>query len=437
MLNLIRQKAGTKRIVILGFGLEGQSTLKFLLENNITNEIAIADKNPNIIDYHLVKDQNRIEIISGDDYLTQLKAEDFIIKSPGVGLKHHRPELRTWSQTSLFLERYGEQIIGITGTKGKSTTSTMMYRILQDQQKKVVLVGNIGLPAFDFIPQISSDSFIVYELSAHQLQCVSHGPRMAILLNLMPEHLDFFGEVQDYYLAKCQIFRSQTPESFAFTHQNTLKSAPVPIEITNLKSQLVDNEIYLNGKSILSSTQLLHLAGKHHISNIQSLIELILYLKLDLEKALETIKNFQPLPHRQELLGEKHGLKFINDSISTIPQSAIYAVNAFEKIDYLILGGLDRGIDYGSLVDFLATSTFRKVFFLGNAGRRILSELNAKETKPLFDYSWHERLHDIKNELLSLSKGTVLLSPAAASYDAFKNFEERGNYFRQIFSEVK
>jgi len=179
-----------------------------------------------------------------------------------------------------------------------------------------------------------------------------------------------------------------------------------------------------------------YLAGKHHINNIVAVIELVLYLNLSLEKALESIRNFKPLPHRQELLGEKHGLRFINDSISTIPQSAIYAVKAFEKIDYLIIGGFDRGIDYTSLVDFLSVSTFRRVYFLGASGERILKALMGRNTRFNFGYSWHPQLQNIKNELLGLTEGTVLLSPAAASYDAFSNFEERGNYFRQIFLEL-
>jgi UDP-N-acetylmuramoylalanine--D-glutamate ligase len=436
MLELIRKKAGNNRIVILGFGIEGQSTLRYLLDKGLKNPVVVADKNAQILQNDLIKSNPEIAIISGDDYLAHLKTDDFIIKSPGVALQYARPELKNHSQTSLFLEQFGAQTIGITGTKGKSTTSTMIYRILKEQEKDAVLVGNIGLPAFDFLPKISDETMIVYELSAHQLQCVSHGPHQAILLNLMPEHLDFFGEVDHYYRAKCHIFSSFRSGFFAFANEETITKAPVSIPNPPKITQQTSEGIFLDNTKILGSEELKYLAGKHHINNIVAVIELVLYLNLSLEKALESIRNFKPLPHRQELLGEKHGLRFINDSISTIPQSAIYAVKAFEKIDYLIIGGFDRGIDYTSLVDFLSVSTFRRVYFLGASGERILKALMGRNTRFNFGYSWHPQLQNIKNELLGLTEGTVLLSPAAASYDAFSNFEERGNYFRQIFLEL-
>ena len=436
MQKLIQDKAGNKRIVILGFGMEGQSSLHYLLSLNISNRILVADQNPEVKSHPLLQ-ANHIEVLTGKDYLSWIHADDFIIKSPGVQLRRYRPELSSHSQTSLFLEKYGSQIIGITGTKGKSTTSTMMFKILKAQNKKAFLVGNIGQPAFDMISQIADDSWIVYELSAHQLQCVKQGPRMAILLNLMPEHLDYFNTVDEYYHAKLHLFANQTPPSFAFIHEKTKNKVECSIIAhPPLNSELRDQQLYLRGESILSSQDLIYLLGHHHLENIQALIELVLFLKLDLDEALNTIKDFHPLPHRQELLGEKNGIRFVNDSISTIPESAIQAVNAIKNVDYLILGGLDRGIDYSLLAEFLGRQSFSKVYFLGKAGKSILNELRENEVFMHFRFQWNESLYDLEDELLQLKSGTVLLSPAAASYDHFKNFEERGDYFRHIFSKI-
>lgn len=436
MQKLILEKAGNKRIVILGFGMEGQSSLKYLIRLKLPNAILIADQNTEIKSHNLIQ-ENQIQVFIGDDYLQELQEDDFIIKSPGVPLKKYRPELISHSQTSLFLEEYGSQIIGISGTKGKSTTSTMMFQILEEQNKEAFLVGNIGQPAFDLISQIGEDSYIVYELSAHQLQCVKQGPRMAILLNLMPEHLDYFGSVEAYYQAKLHLFINQVQPSFTFLHPRTQQKTEASI-IANppLHSILKEHRLYLNDNSILTSQDLKYLLGHHHLENIQALIELVLFLNLDLDQALNSIKNFHPLPHRQELLGEKNGVRFINDSISTIPQSAIQAVHAIEKVDYLILGGLDRGIDYSILAEFLSQQTFKKVYFLGKAGKSILKEFRENELFMPFRFQWYEKLQDLDDELLQLKGGTVLLSPAAASYDHFKNFEERGNYFRHIFSKI-
>jgi len=436
MQELIQQKAGNKRIVILGFGLEGQSSLQYLLSLKLPNKILIADHNPAIEEHPLIR-KNQIDILVGDDYLNELYQNDFIIKSPGVQLMKFRTDLHSHSQTSLFLERFGTQIIGITGTKGKSTTSTMMFQIFEEQNKEAFLVGNIGQPAFDLISKISKDSYIVYELSAHQLQCVEQGPRMAILLNLMPEHLDYFGSIESYYQAKLHLFSNQSEDSFAFLHAKTKNKIENSISANPpINSELKDHQLYLNEKFILSSKDLKYLLGHHHLENIQALIELVLFLKLDLDLALDTIKNFHPLPHRQELLGEKNGIRFVNDSISTIPQSAIQAVHAIQNVDYLILGGLDRGIDYSILADFLGKQSFRKVYFLGKAGKSILKELRENEIFMHFQFQWYEKLHDLEDELLQLKEGTVLLSPAAASYDHFKNFEERGDFFRDLFSKI-
>jgi len=423
----IQKKSKGNRIVILGFGLEGKSILRFLLtEKSMFSEIVVLDQNDMVSQQDLIL-ENDIKCYTGDDYQSQLTSGDFIIKSPGVKLIK---AFNTFSQTSLFLEYYQKQIIGITGTKGKSTTSSMIYQVLKDQAKDVILVGNIGKPAFDTIKEINADTLIVYELSAHQLQYVWQGSKYAILLNLMPEHLDYFDSEIDYYTAKLNIFRRQGQESFSYIPETA--TAAVPDEVS-LKTKLENQTIVSDGKMLLDKHDLKYLYGDHHISNIHPVIELVLFLDLDLEKALQTIREFRPLPHRQEFLGDKDGLIFINDSISTIPQSAIQAVQSIKKVDYLILGGVDRGIDYTVLIDFLSQEHFIKVFFLGKAGERMLRELVQRRNGLNFGFQWAENLQSIKRELLEIDTGTVLLSPAAASYDAFDNFEARGDYFRDIF----
>lgn len=433
MIDWLKEKVSNQRIVILGFGLEGQSSFKYLLKNKIQNNIIIADQNPDISKNPLVKDH---VIISGQDYLQKLTIEDFIIKSPGIPLKSKRPDLLSHSQTSLFLEYYRNQIIGITGTKGKSTTSSMIYQILQDQGKASILVGNIGQPAFNLIEEITNDVLIVYELSAHQLQCVKTGPKMAILLNLMPEHLDFFETRDKYYQAKLHIFNKQKEDDYSFYHENIERLFENLPNVNATHTLIKDDKLEYSEDKFLKKEDLKYLVGSHHLGNIQAIIELIYYLKLNITQAIDTIKNFHPLPHRQEYLGEKKGIRFINDSISTIPQSAIQAIKAVGQVDYLILGGLDRGIDYSDLAEFLENQHFKKVFFLGKAGKSILREFRENNMQMYFRFHWYEKLQDIKQELLQIKKGTVLLSPAAASYDSFKNFEERGAYFRKIFDEL-
>jgi UDP-N-acetylmuramoylalanine--D-glutamate ligase len=432
MINWLKQKIGDKRIIILGFGLEGKSTLNYLVTKGIDNRVLVADKDASLIKHPLLKNR---DTKLGKEYLSDLSTNDFIIKSPGIQLEN-RTNLKSHSQTSLFLDYYGHQTIGVTGTKGKSTTSSMIYKVLSNQGISSLLIGNIGQPAFDLIEKIDSNLKVVYELSAHQLRNIEKGPRMAILLNLMPEHLDFFDSIEDYYQAKNAIFKGWDKNNFVFYHpyiKDKLSNLP-PTAKWHTKLQN-DTLLIENGKQITDKS-LKYLLGVHHIENIQSVVELSFFLKLDINQTIKSIQNFHPLPHRQEYLGNKKGKRFINDSISTIPQSAISAVNAIGEVDYLILGGLDRGIDYSKLVEFLTMRSFKKVFFLGQAGKRILSGFDKYNASIDFDYSWNEKLQDIRNDLLKIKIGTVLLSPAAASYDSFKNFEERGDYFRSVFDEI-
>jgi len=431
ILEFIHHKVKGKRVVLLGFGLEGQSSLRLLLRDTaLFPNIVVMDRSEAIQSHPLIT-ENKIVCFTGEEYQNHIQAGDFIIKSPGVKLTGDQ-RMIPFSQTSLFLDFYQQQLIGVTGTKGKSTTSSMIYQVLKAQDKEVVLLGNIGKPAFDMIDEIKEDTWVVYELSAHQLQHVWQGPKHAILLNLMPEHLDYFNSEIDYFTAKLNIFRRQGQQPFSYISPSATAAMA---EENEFKTILKDHQIFYGDKLLLSKADLKYLYGDHHISNIHPVIELVLFLKLDLAQAIDSIRNFRPLPHRQEFLGDKNGLIFINDSISTIPQSAIQAVQSIPKVDYLIIGGVDRGIDYTVLVDFLTTFSCTKVFFLGDAGNRILTALRQLK-KPLgFECRQERRLQDIKNELLEIKKGTVLLSPAAASYDAFANFEERGNFFKKIFQK--
>lgn len=430
MLEFIHQKVKGKRVVILGFGLEGQSTLRFLLLDTILfSDIVVMDRSEAIQGHSLIT-ENNIQYYTGEDYQENIQAEDFIIKSPGVKIKTTKHFI-IFSQTSLFLDFFQTKTIGVTGTKGKSTTSSMIFQVLLDQGKDMLLLGNIGKPAFDMIDSIKDDTLVVYELSAHQLQYVWQGPKYAILLNLMPEHLDYFESEIDYFTAKLNIFRRQGQQAFSYISPTATADVLEKIEFEAL---LENHKIFHEDKVLLTRNDLKHLYGDHHISNIHSIVELVLFLKLDLNKALDTIREFHPLPHRQEFIGNSNGLLYINDSISTIPQSAIQAIQAIKKVDYLILGGFDRGIDYDILIEFLIEKSFIKVFFLGKAGERILRGVQQKGKTLAFEYLWAEKLQDIKDELLNVKNGTVLLSPAAASYDSFKNFEERGDYFRSIYN---
>ncbi|MBN2237588.1 MAG: UDP-N-acetylmuramoyl-L-alanine--D-glutamate ligase [Bacteroidales bacterium] len=439
MLNTLIQLIGKNRIVLLGFGMEGQSSFRFFNKYFQSNEICIADRNEEIKDLAILKDFKGT-IASGDNYLEILLENDFIVKSPGIKLPEDKviSSLNLFSQTDLFFQNFRNQIIGITGTKGKSTSATLMHKILQDQGKKTILLGNIGKPAIDYWDEIDEETLIVYELSAHQLEFTKFSPKYALLLNLFPEHLDYFQKKENYFNAKLNIAKWQKADDFFFC--SILEESAT----TNLHLPKTNNSTFalkadcLNNATtkecILHLNDLRYLRGIHQLSNCIPLLDLSLVLDLNLDKTLETIKNFSPLPHRLEFISKINQLSFFNDSISTIPEATIEALKALEKVQFLILGGLDRTLDYQKLYQFIANYPLQKVFFIGPAGKRMNQELG---NNTHFEKIQREKLSDLEPILIDLisnnkQEAICLLSPAAASYDEFKNFEYRGQFFRAI-----
>ncbi|MBQ3788312.1 MAG: UDP-N-acetylmuramoyl-L-alanine--D-glutamate ligase [Bacteroidales bacterium] len=333
------------------------------------------------------------------------------------------------SLTDLFLQVYGDLTIGVTGTKGKSTTASLIHHLLPGS----ILAGNIGIPLFDILDDLRPDTLVVAELSCHQLENIHRGPHIAVLLNLFQEHLDHYENYLGYKMAKFQIaLRQQEGDHFFYCTDNdelrdlvahssltTLHSAQHPYSLQNITAE---------ERQLLDACPL---SGDHNRSNALVACRVAsLVLRQPLSTFHSPLSTFKGLRHRMERIGEVRGITWYDDSISTIPEAAIAAVRALGRVDTLILGGFDRGIDYSSLVEFLKGNPIPNLVFVGKAGRRIHSatqSLSHSATLIEDDYTkivpWCAA-HTPQG-------GVVLLSPAAASYDAFKNFEHRGDFFRE------
>ncbi len=402
-------------VLILGFGREGRSTLAFLKRNYPFLKIGIADRNREIAGEDL-----EATFHLGENYLDAIPKYDLVLKSPGVKIRKWPDKAvdKITSQTGLFLRAFGAQTVGVTGTKGKSTTVSLLFHLLQKLGKKALLMGNIGLPAFDFLDKIDKDTVIVYELSAHQLENVRNSPHWAVLVNLFPEHLDYFGSFETYRKAKMNIFKYQHPHDLAFCGIQT--EVPVPCQLPE-DEHSDDNELLLRAG----------LHGRHNLTNILLVFRVLQSMGYPFEGLKEALRGFSPLPHRLEHVGKFSGIDFYNDSISTVPQSTVEAVKSIPKTDVLILGGFDRGLDYTGLVDFLQSSRVKYLFFMGKAGDRMFSLFqSARNNKQLFRV---ENLTEVFEKLKSLPDvSSCLLSPAAASYDRYHNFEHRGDRFKAM-----
>ncbi|MEG2665623.1 MAG: UDP-N-acetylmuramoyl-L-alanine--D-glutamate ligase, partial [Bacteroidales bacterium] len=410
-----------------------------------------------------------VPFITGENYLKELVQKidtfDLILKTPGISLKDyplllHSPKLS--SQADLFLKLFAKQVIGVSGTKGKSTTTHLIYHFLKED-RPCLLAGNMGIPFFDILSQIEPNTTVVCEFSSHQLEQVHTPAHISVLLNLFEEHLDHYQSFEDYQRAKmhiCAIDKQSSSSlledsSSVFIYhiddsllkiRSTEVCLPKNIETFSLLHP-VERGLYKQGHYIVSTQEgrILDLnrphplIGDHNILNWMAAMLSARMAGLSFATMVSRIDSFKPLPHRLEYIGCVGEVHYFNDSISTIPQAAVEAIKSVGKLDFvkevgcLILGGFDRGIDYRFLVDYLKENPIKNIIFVGESGQRIFRLLEVEKALPIHylktdDYTQVVRWAKEK----TLAGEACLLSPAAASYDHFKNFEERGKVFTNL-----
>ncbi len=424
-----------KRVVILGFGREGKVWLDLLTRLSCCKEIAVADMNP------VETDDPAVTIISGESYLTECEKYDLILQSPGVIIKNSLSESaksKILTQTEVLL-RLGvcKQIIGITGTKGKSTTSSLIQHFLQCCDIPSMLIGNIGIPPLQRIDEFDKDLTVVCEMSCHQLEFVKHSPDISVLLNIFPEHLDHYVDFDAYANAKRNIARFQTPGAHTLANIDLLPVDCGGTLNTSAFGKPADvwtdgSSIFLFGEEIRPERIKTRLRGKHNLYNIAMALAAAKLAGADADVCLEHLPEFAGLEHRLEHVATIGGVEYINDSICTVPEAAIAAVNAFDSTDCLILGGMDRGISYDILGDFLNTGVVEHVILLPDSGKRIGKLITA----PGVFVHHAENLEQAVNIASQCAKRRVLLSPASASYGFYRNFEERGRHFKELVRKL-
>lgn len=415
-----------KRILILGYGREGKSALEFIQKNLPDADYAIADQQELELD--------GIKTICGENYLEAVQEYDIVIKSPGVVIKDYlddEQKAKITSLTDLFLRFTKNTIIGITGTKGKSTTSSLIYHILHNCGKDAILVGNIGKACFDVIDDIKSETIIVFEMSSHQLEFIQASPHIAILLNIYQEHLDHYVDAEGYYNAKKNIFRHQGAEDVLIYGDIFQHASHEELDAYPMQKIDIYHDINIPREFIKTN-----LIGEHNYYDILAATAACEACGVAEDNILNAVATFHGLPHRLEYVGEFKGIKFYNDSIATAQEAVISAVKALGDVDTLILGGMDRGLDYHILVEFLRTSSVRNIILLPNT---------IESFERIFNEAPHSQLLiPVENMAQAVEKSyeltaeghTCLLSPAAASYGFYKNFEERGKDFCNLVKNI-
>lgn len=424
-----------KKILILGFGREGKSTYNYIRKHLPEKELFVGDRNE-----PQIEDEN-VKVIFGENYLDCLGDFDIVFKSPGIAFLEDDmyPETTEITcQTDMFLRFCDPVVVGITGSKGKTTTSTLIYEMLKAGGVNTCLIGNIGVPVFEKADE-GDDLVAVIEMSSHQLEFTKASPHVAVLVNIYQEHLDHYKTGYEGYVgAKLNIALHQKKDDVLIYNpeqdltgvvdwEKVVKGTPKPVTFTAAAEDEFVNELW-------KSTE--HLKGEHNRQDIAYALAAARVFGVSDDAARLAISGFGGIEHRMEYVGVINDVTYYNDSIATIPTAVMGAVKAIGNVDTHVFGGLDRGIDYTDFIAFLKDNNVKNLIGLPETGHIIIDELKRQGcTKNMI--CARDMADAVENADKFTEKGkSCLFSPAAASYNYYKNFEEKGKHFKKLVQQL-
>lgn len=397
-----------KKILIVGYGKEGKATEEFLKATVPNLHYAIADES------------------QGEDYLANQKDYDLAIRTPGV----HKSLLTIphTTATNIFFANLAEHTtIGVTGTKGKSTTASLIAHIINQSGKKVKLIGNIGNPMLnELIHKPEEKTIYVCELSSYQLDDIEYSPHISIIVSLFPDHLTYHKTLEEYFTAKKQLILHATKEDY-FVYN------PAFQKLADWTKETLAQGIPYETDLIPTNSKLI---GAHNIENMKAAITTCRLLSITDDEIVAAIATFNPLPHRLQFVGTFKGISFYDDAISTTPESTIAGLNSISNVKTILLGGLNRGYDFTELAKALHSFQIPNVVLFPDSGSAILEAIH--------------KINDYKPNILETQdmekavqfayantpqNGVCLLSTASPSYSIWKNFEEKGNMFQTFVKQ--
>lgn len=437
-----------KKVAVVGLGKTGQALVRLLIKEKAN--VNILDQNKNST-YSLKKLPVKFNL--GKNYLKNLGQFDTIFISPGVPL--NLPEFRKVknkisSEMELFFELCPAKIIGVTGTNGKTTVTTLASAILKKGKRKVFTGGNIGLPLINKVAQIKKEDLVILELSSFQLELLKQSPWIAVILNITPDHLDRYENFNQYKKAKGIIIKYQKKNDRAILNfddkkvlalKNKIKAEIWGYSVTkeiNRGTFIKNTSLIIKDKKIVKnicSIKDIKLPGKHNLANILA-ASLIGYLeKIPTKKIKKSILEFRGVPHRLEFIKKVDSRKFYNDSKATTPESTIAALKSFSDPIILIAGGYDKHANYKELVNVI-NNKVSSLILIGQTAKKIALECNKQKIEAKIHMAKSLVEATKKAYSVSFPNDIILLSPACASFDMFKNFEERGIIFKKYIQKI-
>lgn len=436
-----------RRIALLGLGIENRALADFLQSRQIA--FAVCDAREPTIPLADVAEW-RI----GDDYLQALTDFDLLFRTPGLPTLH--PRLRAAreygvevsSQTRLFLQHCPAPVVGITGTKGKGTTTSLLHALLATDDRRVYSGGNIGRPPIEFLDELRADDRVVLELSSFQLQDLDLSPHIALILSITEDHLDYHTDRAEYISAKKNICRYQTTTDALIVNQDCptardfatgrpdrtwAYSATTPIA---QGAWIDDGQLWVRcpgeEAAILCPATDIPLPGKHNAENVAAAVAAAVACGVPTAAFADAIRCFQGLTHRLEYVAERDGITYYNDSLATTVDAAVAALESFDEPVLLIAGGASKGADFSALGNCIASRRLRSVLLIGEEASRIEQAMRQAGAEVPFQHCRDLQQAVATARTTAQSGDAVLLSPACASFDHFANYAERGNLFKQL-----
>lgn len=444
------------KIAIAGFGLEGRSSYYYYKAQG-GHEITIADESDTVAEL-----PEGASTILGKDAFSGLQEFDLVLRSPPISPERIVTNGKIWSATNEFFAKCPAEIIGVTGTKGKGTTCSLIASILRAAGHKVHLLGNIGVPALDVLPFIGPDDIVVYELSSFQLWDLERSPHVAVILYLEADHLDVHKDMDEYIRAKANIRTHQLIDDICFYHpDNQYAQQIIDMEgdwagddtqrrewkwrafrygIPEIRDESIAMSYVQEGVFCIKRpdqeqvttipTNTLKIMGDYNQQNACAAIDVALVYDVSDEAIKQGISSFDGLPHRLKFVRELHGVQYYDDSIATIPGSSIAAMKSFKQPKIMILGGSSKGAEFDELAAVAAATGVRAAVIVGDEADKIERALK-RQNVVTFNIGQQVTMSEIIAVVQSQVKDgdVVLLSPACASFGMFKSYADRGDQF--------
>jgi UDP-N-acetylmuramoylalanine--D-glutamate ligase len=429
------------KIAIVGFDTEGRSSLEYF--TRLGHDITVCDQNPD------TKVPHGVESILGENYLDDLDRFDLIVRTAGLRpqkILEKNPNIGTklTSQTNTFFHASPtKNIIGVTGTKGKGTTSTLITKMLEAAGKHVNLGGNIGIPPLSFINKLKQDSWVVLELSSFQLTDLQYAPHIGVCLMVVPEHLNWHKNMDEYVGAKSRMFALQTDSDIAIPFADnelsrTITSSGNARQIpfyAEPGAWVNDGNIVIDDQ-VICATSDLKLLGAHNWQNVCAAVTAVWQVTQNVKAMHKVLTSFSGLEHRLEFVREVDDIKYYDDSFGTTPETAAVAIQSFTEPKVVILGGSDKGAEFDVLAQIVKDNNVRQAVIIGDTGPKIIKALQKVgfSNISLGGKTMESMLKTCQQHVQA--GDIVLLSTGCASFGLFENYKDRGNQFKQLVQKL-